>query len=554
MIIECQTCHARFRLDESRIKGRGARVKCRKCGDSIVVLKDSTSSSAPPPSPPAPGGGGFFDLGSAVRDSAGERPGSPPPVGNLIPFPAPTRPEEPGAKESTSPSPGAEAPEKDEVELAFDRLLSAGPAATLPILGEPAAEIPVSPEASAPVEREAPAGPEVSLGPLTLDLGPEEKLDLPPVAEPEIPFGEPSAAEREAPFGEPSAAEREAPFGEPSAAEPEPAFGEPPAAGPEPTFGEPPAAEPEPTFGEPPATEAAAEFRGEGGLLISDADTLNFLQENHREAEPEPPSRVGDISLEISTTPVESTDSFLREPDRSPHPFEDLSSPAPEGTFLEGNVTPPPVPSIEVPPHREAEPAPAPHGEPSSQRVAQAPESPRTRSSSVPAVAAVLVVLLAAGGYLGLTTSGRKTLEGAVPGIAALWRGKPEAPAGPKYDLRNVIGYYESGADSPRILVIKGQVANLSPAEKSGIRVHAALLDNTDSVLVQQVVYAGNVLSGEAIRKGKRDTLTKALGNRFGEGLANMQVTPGKAIPFMVLFFDAPTNIDSYKLEAKEGE
>ncbi len=69
MIIECQTCHARFRLDESRIKGRGARVKCRKCGDSIVVLKDG----APAPST-APGGDGFFDLGSAVRDSAGELP------------------------------------------------------------------------------------------------------------------------------------------------------------------------------------------------------------------------------------------------------------------------------------------------------------------------------------------------------------------------------------------------------------------------------------------------------------------------------------------------
>jgi len=65
MIIECQTCHARFRLDESRIKGRGARVKCRKCGDSIVVLKEGASA------PPTPAGDGFFDLGSAVRDSAG---------------------------------------------------------------------------------------------------------------------------------------------------------------------------------------------------------------------------------------------------------------------------------------------------------------------------------------------------------------------------------------------------------------------------------------------------------------------------------------------------
>ena len=62
------------------------------------------------------------------------------------------------------------------------------------------------------------------------------------------------------------------------------------------------------------------------------------------------------------------------------------------------------------------------------------------------------------------------------------------------------------------------------------------------------------MLSGEAIRKGNRDALSKALENRFGEGLANMHVAPGKAIPFMVVFFDAPANMDSYKLEAKDGE
>jgi hypothetical protein len=169
-------------------------------------------------------------------------------------------------------------------------------------------------------------------------------------------------------------------------------------------------------------------------------------------------------------------------------------------------------------------------------------------------VAAVLAVLLAAGGYLGLTTSGRKSLEGAIPGVVALWGGNPATPGASKYDLRSVIGYYESSAASPRILVIKGEVANLSTVEKSGIRVHAALLDNTDVVLAQQAVYAGNVLSAEAIRKGDRGALSKALENRFGEGLANMHVAPGKAIPFMVVFFDAPANMDSYKLEAKDGE
>ncbi|TFH30533.1 MAG: hypothetical protein E4G97_05570, partial [Deltaproteobacteria bacterium] len=113
MIIECHTCHARFRLDESRIKGSGARVKCRKCGDSIVVFKDS----APPP--PAPGGNDSFDLSSAVRDSDGERTGTPPPVGNLIPFPAPSRPVEPEAKEPFSGSATTREPERDEMDLAF---------------------------------------------------------------------------------------------------------------------------------------------------------------------------------------------------------------------------------------------------------------------------------------------------------------------------------------------------------------------------------------------------------------------------------------------------
>ncbi len=494
MIIECQTCHARFRLDESRIKGRGARVKCRKCGDSIVVLKDGGSG----PAPSAPTGEGVFDLGSAVRDSVAEDPVSPPPAGNLIPFPAPSRAPEPTAPGSSTPAQEAAEGGKDEVDLAFDRFLLGGTEASFPSIGTSEAEVPPTVRESTPVTSDAPSGqehrPETDLGALTLDLGPEKKLDLPL------------------------------------------------------------AAEPKPPFGEPPAAEPAAEFRGEGGFLISDSDTLDFLREKHPKAEAEPSPGIGDISLEISSTPADGTSPFLRELETSPARSEDRASPSPAGNFLEGNATPPSPTAIDVPPYREAEPPPAPSAESPVRRGPPAPESRRQRSSVGPVVAAVLAVLLAAGGYLGLTTPGRKTLERAVPGIAALWGGNPSSPAAAKYDLRNVIGYYESSAASPRILVIKGQVANLSAVEKSGIRVHAALLDNTDAVLVQQAVYAGNVLSGDAIRKGDRDSLAKALGNRFGEGLANMHIAPGKAIPFMVLFFDAPANIDSYKLEAKDGE
>jgi len=484
MIIECQSCHARFRLDESRIKGRGARVKCRKCGDSIVVLKDS----APPP---PPGGDSFFDLGSAVRDSTDEKPLAPPP--------------------------DAAEPKKDDVDLAFDRVLSTGAEAPLPSTGVTETDILSPPEAVAPAGTETPPAqetrPELDLGTLTLDLGPEEKLDLPPALELEPPPGGLSAA------------------------------------------------------------EPSADFRGEGGFLISDSDTLDFLQEKQRDTVPEAPPGIGDISLDIRSTPGDGGDSFLREPEASPMPHEDWASPtlredsvspAPHRDFtsppseeisLEGNVTPPAAePVVEIPPFREAEPVLASPVEPPVRRGSPAPESPRPRSSAGIAVALVVAVLLATGGYLGLTPSGRKTLERAIPGMAALWGGNPASSGAPKYDLRNVIGYYESGRASSRILVIKGQVANLSKVDKSGIRVQATLLDNTDAVLAQQAVYAGNLLSGEAIRKGDRDTLSKTLGNRFGEGLANMNVAPNKAIPFMVVFFDAPTTMDSYKLEAKDSD
>jgi hypothetical protein len=384
-------------------------------------------------------------------------------------------------------------PDKDEVDLAFERALSAGTGLSSTSIGETEAGIPAPPEASVPPGEEAPGGPvprpEMDLGGLILDFGPEEKLDLPP-------------AEKQ-----------------------------------------------EPPIGEPPVVESAAEFRGEGGFLISDSDALDFLQEKHRDMVPEAPQGIGDISLEIPSAPAEGTSSFPLESDASPTTAGDRDSPTPEGIFLEGNVT---------------HPAPVKEGSfdlgaavresVGEAGASPAPESPRRWYSVGPAVAVAVVVLLATVGYLGLTTSGRKTMEGAAPGVTALWGGKPAATAAPRYDLRSVIGYYESGVASPKILVIKGQVANLSTVEKSGIRIHAALLDNTDAVLVQQSVYAGNVLSGEEIRNGNRDTLSKALGNRFGEGLANMHVAPGKAIPFMVVFFDAPAQMESYKLEAKDGE
>jgi hypothetical protein len=118
-----------------------------------------------------------------------------------------------------------------------------------------------------------------------------------------------------------------------------------------------------------------------------------------------------------------------------------------------------------------------------------------------------------------------------------------------------MIAYYEEDtASSSRILVIKGQVTNLSPEPKSEIRIYAYLLDNTDHILMEQTVFAGNVLTRTKIKEETRVALEKALSKAVGDQMINISVGQGKSIPFMVLFFDAPENIDSYKIQGKDRE
>ena len=40
MIIQCEQCKTRFKLDESRVKETGVRVRCSKCKHTFIVKKE----------------------------------------------------------------------------------------------------------------------------------------------------------------------------------------------------------------------------------------------------------------------------------------------------------------------------------------------------------------------------------------------------------------------------------------------------------------------------------------------------------------------------------
>jgi hypothetical protein len=270
---------------------------------------------------------------------------------------------------------------------------------------------------------------------------------------------------------------------------------------------------------EPPKETAEPDF------LIGGGEAFDFLKEEHEKEEKG--GRL-DISTSLRRESAEETPSS--------DALESMTAPAER------------VPEAPVSPGlREIKEAL--HTRP---HVARKAASPRLRPSLI-ALVLLFVALAGGGAYLGFTKSGQDLLRGLVPRMESLWlpsTGKP----GPQFDIRNLIGYYEPNTRAGNLFVIKGQVANMGRTRKSGIRVRAALLDSKDQPLAEKTSYAGTILSGETLRTATGEKIEESLSNRFGEKLVNMDVAPGKSVPFMVVFINAPEGISAYRLEAKDSD
>jgi len=260
-------------------------------------------------------------------------------------------------------------------------------------------------------------------------------------------------------------------------------------------------------------------------FLIGSGEALDFLKEERRREEK---GERLDISTRLRQESAEETPSAAAP--------ESMTAPA------ESVPDAPVSPGLQEP--REALPTKPPE--------ARKAASPLLRPSLI-ALVLLFVALAGGGAYLGFTRNGQDLLRGLVPGMESLWLPRAGKP-GPQFDVRNLIGYYEPNTRAGNLFVIKGQVANMGRTRKSGIRVRAALLDIKDQPLAERTTYAGTVLSGETLRTATREKIEESLSNRFGERLVNMDVAPGKSVPFMVVFINAPEGISAYRLEAKDSD
>jgi hypothetical protein len=176
------------------------------------------------------------------------------------------------------------------------------------------------------------------------------------------------------------------------------------------------------------------------------------------------------------------------------------------------------------------------------------PRRPLVRRPLFLAVA-ISILLLAVGTFYFVDgNSGRKSSDSVIPVRA---RSTPEKPV---FDVGNLKGYLNKQASGELLYVVKGTVTNVGKAQSSGIRIEATLLGKDNQAIVKNGTFAGNVIDESLMSHMSRVRIEGFLGMRYGEGNVNRDIPVGKSLAFMVVFFDPPEGVESFRVKAIDAD
>jgi hypothetical protein len=165
-------------------------------------------------------------------------------------------------------------------------------------------------------------------------------------------------------------------------------------------------------------------------------------------------------------------------------------------------------------------------------------------------LAVAISILLLAGGtfYFVDGNSGRKSSDSVLPVRA---RSAPEQAV---FDVGNLKGYLNKRASGGPLYVVKGTVTNVGKVLSGGIRIEATLLGKDNQAIVKNGTFPGNVIDESLISHMSRVRIEGFLGMRYGQGDVNRDIPAGKTLPFMVVFFDPPEGVESFRVKAIDAE
>jgi hypothetical protein len=174
--------------------------------------------------------------------------------------------------------------------------------------------------------------------------------------------------------------------------------------------------------------------------------------------------------------------------------------------------------------------------------------SRRKGPSLMPVLAGMCILLALAGAGFYLFRSQPDLLSTVLPGAVSRLAGlgkKGDADAG----IRGVKGEFIANRETGEIFVISGEVVNISRKPLTAVQVRGAFYDNQGKVLLERTVYCGNVIKPREMAYQPFSSMEKKMKTQFGDGLANLDVPPGKGVPFMIVFREVPKGTRNFGAE-----
>lgn len=148
-------------------------------------------------------------------------------------------------------------------------------------------------------------------------------------------------------------------------------------------------------------------------------------------------------------------------------------------------------------------------------------------------VAALLVVSVL--GYMGYSTFSS---------------GKDADSEADKISVRAVKSAFIENGAAGRLLVISGEALNGHSSPRAALQVKVTVFDSTGQTMATKSAYCGNPLTAEQLANLPLDKIEAAMANQFGDSLANMEVAPGSAIPFVVVLANLPGAARDFEVQS----
>ncbi len=152
-------------------------------------------------------------------------------------------------------------------------------------------------------------------------------------------------------------------------------------------------------------------------------------------------------------------------------------------------------------------------------------------------IAAIFIVVILAGvGFF--VVSGPEAMNKMGLGFLVTLTGGAQEEG--KISLGKISAEFVTNNESGELFVIRGETINNYSKPRASIQVKATLLGANGQPILNKQAYCGNSLTKEQLTMLSLSKLEEVMNNQFGDSLSNLGVQPGKSIPFVVVFAGVP--------------